>query len=135
MPGLWNKVESQNWAKSLYVSRAGCYFYETEFEIWTGFGPAGSTENFCNFAKVSHFWGCFFCIFMDKTSTKLEFLHIVAIDFHTCESFSEALIHVVYMNCSECQNKKQLVYTTCSELVIFIYWTCNSMNNLSHIVG
>ena len=28
--------------------------------------------------------------------------------------------HVVYINCSECQNnkKKQFVYTTCSELVI-----------------
>ena len=41
--------------------------------------------------------------------------------------------HVVYINCSECQNKnknKQLMYTTCSELVIFMYWTCNSMNNL-----
>ena len=26
--------------------------------------------------------------------------------------------HVVYINFSECQNKKQFVYTTCSELVI-----------------
>ena len=31
--------------------------------------------------------------------------------------------YVVYTNCSECQNKnkKQFVYTTCSELVLFIY--------------
>ena len=29
--------------------------------------------------------------------------------------------HVVYINCSECQNKKQFVYTTCSELPIFMY--------------
>ena len=31
--------------------------------------------------------------------------------------------HVVYINCSECQNKnkKQFVYTTCSELVVFMY--------------
>ena len=31
--------------------------------------------------------------------------------------------HVVYINCSECQNKnkKQFVYTTCSELAIFMY--------------
>jgi len=28
--------------------------------------------------------------------------------------------HVVYINCSECQNKNQFVYTTCSELVVFI---------------
>ena len=40
--------------------------------------------------------------------------------------------HVVYINCSECQNenKKYFVYTTCSGLAIFMYWTCNSMNNL-----
>ena len=38
--------------------------------------------------------------------------------------------HVVYINCFECQNKKQFVYTTCSELAIFMYWTGNSMNNL-----
>ena len=31
--------------------------------------------------------------------------------------------HVVYINCSEFQNKdkKQFVYTTCSELAIFMY--------------
>ena len=28
--------------------------------------------------------------------------------------------HVVRINCSECQNKKQFVYTTCFELVVFI---------------
>ena len=45
--------------------------------------------------------------------------------------------HVVYINCSECQN--QFLYTTCSplcsELGIFTYWTCNSMNNLSSYWG
>ena len=39
--------------------------------------------------------------------------------------------HVMYMNCFECQNKKkQFMYTTCSELVVFMYWTGKSMNNL-----
>jgi hypothetical protein len=79
-----------------------------------------------------------------------------------CKSFSEALIlaslnpqydkrlfielqvrymkiasseHVVYINCSECQNKKQFVYTTCSELTSFMYWTRNSMNNLLSYCG
>ena len=32
-------------AKSLYVSRPMRIFYGIEFEIWTGFGPVGSTEN------------------------------------------------------------------------------------------
>ena len=43
--------------------------------------------------------------------------------------------HVVYINCSECQNKNktQFVYTTCFELGIFMYRTGKSMNNiLSH---
>ena len=45
--------------------------------------------------------------------------------------------HVVYLNCSECQkwNKKQFVYTKCSELVVFMFWTCNSMNNLLSYCG
>ena len=43
--------------------------------------------------------------------------------------------HVVYKNCSECQNKKQFMYTTCSEFVIFMYWIRNSMNNLLSYCG
>ena len=43
--------------------------------------------------------------------------------------------HVVYINCSECQNKNQFVYTTCSERALFMYWTCNSMNNLLSYCG
>ena len=37
--------------------------------------------------------------------------------------------HFVYINCSECQNKKQFVYTTCAELVV------QSMNNLLSYCG
>ena len=39
--------------------------------------------------------------------------------------------------CSECQNKnkKQFMCTKCSELVIFMYWTCSSMNNLLSYYG
>ena len=46
--------------------------------------------------------------------------------------------HVMYINCSEFQTKtklKQFMYTTCSELVIFMYWTRNSMNNLLSYCG
>ena len=43
--------------------------------------------------------------------------------------------HVVYINCSEYQNKKQFVYTTCSELGIFMYWTDDSMNNMLSYFG
>ena len=30
--------------RSLYRSRAGSYFYGTEYEIWADFGPVGNTE-------------------------------------------------------------------------------------------
>ena len=42
-----------------------------------------------------------------------------------------SLEHVVHINYFECQNKnKQFMYTTCSELVVFMYRTDKSMNNL-----
>ena len=45
--------------------------------------------------------------------------------------------HVVYKNCFQCQNKniKQFLYTTCSELVFFLYWSRKSMNNLLPYCG
>ena len=43
---------------------------------------------------------------------------------------------VVYINCFECQNKnKHFMYSTCSELVVFMYWTGKSMNNLLSYCG
>ena len=45
----------------------------------------------------------------------------------------------VYINCSECKNKNTIcvqgMFLTCSELGIFMYWTRNSMNNLSSYCG
>ena len=54
-----------------------------------------------------------------------------------CRFSTWSLECLVYINCSECQNKnkKQFVYTTCSELVVFMYWTRNSMNNLLSYCG
>ena len=45
--------------------------------------------------------------------------------------------HVVCINCSEYQNKnkKQFVCTTCSELVVFMYWIGKSMNNILSYYG
>ena len=45
--------------------------------------------------------------------------------------------HVVYKHCFEDQNKnkKQCLYTTCSEVVFFLYWSQESMNNLSSYCG
>ena len=42
--------------------------------------------------------------------------------------------HVVYINCSEYQNKNQFVYTTCSAGILFLQfsWT---MNNLLSYCG
>ena len=44
--------------------------------------------------------------------------------------------HVVYTNCFFLfWHSEQFMYTTCSELVIFMYWTRNSMNNLLSYCG
>ena len=45
------------------------------FLFWGRLDHQGSTENFCNFAKVSYFYH----IFMEKTNIKLEFLYIVVL--------------------------------------------------------
>ena len=43
------------------------------------------------------------------------------------------LEHVAYTNCFLFWHSEQFVYTTCSELGFFLYWTCNSMiNQLSY---
>ena len=41
--------------------------------------------------------------------------------------------HVVYTNCFLFlfRHSEQFMYTTCSELVVFMYWTGKSINNLS----
>ena len=39
----------------------------------------------------------------------------------------------MFKNCSECQT--QFLFSPCSELGIFMYSTCNSMNNLSSYCG
>ena len=43
----------------------------------------------------------------------------------------------MYVNCFECQNKnkKQFMYTKCSELVVVMYWAGKSMNNLLSYCG
>ena len=43
--------------------------------------------------------------------------------------------HVVYTNCFLFWYSEQFMYTTCSELVIFMYWTCSSINNLLSYCG
>jgi hypothetical protein len=42
-----------NQTKSLYISPIGSYSYGTEYEIWAGFGPVGSSENFGLGRKVT----------------------------------------------------------------------------------
>ena len=41
--------------------------------------------------------------------------------------------HAVYIICF--LHSKQFMYTTCSELVVFMYWTGKSMNNLLSYCG
>ena len=60
--------------KSLYIS-----IFMKQFEIWAGFGPVGSTENFFHLPVSILLLRLFLTrIFMGKTNAQLEFLCIVA---------------------------------------------------------
>ena len=67
-------------------------------------------------------------------STNPQYDEILLIELQVHYMKISSLEHVVYINCSECQSKnekkKQFLYTICSELAIFMYWTRNSMDNL-----
>ena len=51
---------------SLCISHAVSYFYVTEYKIWAGFEPVGSTENFGLDRKILLLLRAFFYVFMDK---------------------------------------------------------------------
>ena len=71
-------------------------------------------------------------------STNPQYDKILFIELRVQDMKTTSLEHVVYINCSECQyknKKKQFVYTTCSKLVVFMCWTCKSMNTLLSCSG
>ena len=45
--------------------------YFVDLLFWGRFGRQGSTDNFCNFAKLSYFWGCFLMFFFGRN----KYLH------------------------------------------------------------
>ena len=55
------------------------------------------------------------------TSTNPQYDKRLFIDLPVQYMKTTSSEHVVYINCSECQNKNQFVYTTCSELVVFMH--------------
>ena len=55
--------------------------------FWGRLGRQGISEKFCDFVKVSYFWGVFFHIFKTKTNTKLDFLYVV------CRVRTKKMIH------------------------------------------
>ena len=69
--------------------------------------------------------------------TKPQYDKSVFIDLPVQYMKTTSSEHVVYINCFECQNKnkKQFMYTTYSELVVFMCWTGKSMNNLLSYCG
>ena len=71
------------------------------------------------------------------TSTNPQYDKRLFIDLPVQYMKTTSSEHVVYINCSECQNKnkKQFVYTTCSEPGIFMYSTGNSMHNILSYCG
>ena len=68
-----------------------------------------------------------------------QLTHIVTKDCLLNYKFSTWKLHAQNMGRTCCVHKlflflfwhsEQFMYTTCSDLGIFMYWTCNSMNNL-----
>ena len=63
---------------SLYISHAVSYVYVTEYEIWAGFEPVGSTENFglsCKFLRAFFLmfsWPFFFQKYFSVCTKKLH---------------------------------------------------------------
>ena len=77
-------------------------------------------------------------LFLNQLSTIWrQIVHWITSSAHENSKLRTCWEDYVYINCSECQtkNKKQFVYTTSSELAIFMCWTRNSMNNLSSYCG
>ena len=96
----------------------------------------------------------FSSVFLHTGSFAQNFFQTDLIKRCTCKSLSEALILAstnpqydkymkipsskhVYTNCFPFLfwHSEQFMYTTCSELGIFMYWTRNSMNNLLSYYG
>ena len=65
--------------------------------------------------------------------------HNMTTDCAFIPEFSTRKIQVENMMCTnivlKTKNKKQCLYTTCSEVVFFLYWSQESMNNLSLYCG
>ena len=54
-------------------------------------------------------------------STKPQYDKRLFIDLPVQDMKTTSSEHVVYINCFECQNKKQFVYITCSQSVLIMF--------------
>ena len=90
-----------------------------------------------NLPKIILFTGKSFSEAFNPASTNPQYDKRLSIDLPVEYMKIPSSEHVVYINCSECQNKniKQFVYKTCSELGIFKYSAGNSMDNLLSYCG
>ena len=80
--------------------------------------------------------------FLKNELFQKAFSKIACVQVHLCQKylFLLQLTHNMTKDCSlnyefstwtlQIKNSEQLMYTTCSELAVFMYWTRNSMNNL-----
>ena len=103
----------------------------------------------CSFRSGELRSGNIFVIIEMKAQVNLcqkhSFLHLLTQNMTTDCSLNYKLstwkIQVQYILCTQIvlsaktRTKNNLMYTTCTELVIFSYWTRNSMNNLLSYLG
>ena len=63
-----------------------------------------------------------------------KIVHWIKSSVHESYKLRTCCVHkLFFVFCID--NSEQFVYTTCSELVVFIFWTCNSMKNLLSYCG
>ena len=76
-----------------------------------------------------------------KHSFLNHLIHNMTTDCSLIFDFITRKIHVQNMLCTKIDflflfwHSEQFIYTTCSELGIFMHWTCNSMNNILSYCG
>ena len=83
-------------------------------------------------------WTVYFCIFVTGksfseelflTSTNPQYDKRLFIELRVQYMKIASSEHVVYINCSECQNKNKnkIVYTTCSQHVLCLQFSCTEL--------
>ena len=113
-------------AQSIYIMRVSCWLFlccGTYVFLLVGLGQKSSELCIllCPNGQKTNFTGKSFSEALILASTNPQYDKRLFIDLPVQYMKTTSSEHLVYINCSECQNKnkKQFVYTTCSDLFMY----------------